>query len=100
MGQGYSIECKTCSYSKSVRVGVGMFHYSLEQCIKSVSKTEQTKIQENISGKQNLINEGEGESVFQCSKCSALANKFHIKLIENKNIIFETKLFVTSVKLI
>jgi hypothetical protein len=44
-------------------VGVGMIQFSLEEIIKWQSKTEQIKIQEIISGKNNFIDEGEGESV-------------------------------------
>ncbi len=99
MGQGYGIECKKCSYTRSVRVGVGMFHYSLEQCIKSISKTEQIKIREIILGKKNIIDEGEGESVFQCNKCFDIANKFQIKLIENNNTIYETKIVCYKCKI-
>ncbi len=99
MGKGYGIECEKCSYTRSVSVGVGMSHYSLEQCIKSVSKTEQIKIKEIISGKKNLIDEGEGDSVYQCSKCCAIANKFQIKLIENNKTIYETRIVCYKCKI-
>ena len=91
MGSGYEIICKKCSHARDVRVGVGMVQFSLEETIEWQSKTEQIKIREIISGKQNLIDEGEGESVFQCSKCAGIANKWHINLMENNKTIYETK---------
>ena len=91
MGSGYEIICKKCSYTRSLRVGVGMLHSSLEAEIESTSRKEQQTIKQIILGKQNLISEGEGYSIFQCSKCFTIVNKFHIKIIENDKILFENK---------
>ena len=91
MGTGYEMECNKCSFSRSLRVGVGMFHSSLEAEIESTSKKEQQTIKQIILGKQNLISEGEGYSIFQCSTCYALVNKFHIKIIENNQTLYESK---------
>ena len=83
MGTCYEIGCNKCSFRRSLRVGVGMVHSSLEAEIESTSRKEQQTIKQIISGKQNLISEGEGYSIFQCSTCCAIVNKFHIKIIEN-----------------
>ena len=99
MGSGYEIICKKCSYAREVMVGVGMIQFSLEEIIKMQSKTEQIIIQEIISGKQNLIDEGEGESVFQCSKCAGVANKWHINLMQNNKTIYETKIVCYKCKI-
>ena len=99
MGSGYEIICKKCSYARDVRVGVGMVQFSLEELITWQSKTEQIKIREIISGKKNLIDEGEGESVFQCSKCFGIANKWHINLMENNKTIYETRIVCYKCKI-
>ena len=91
MGSGYEINCKKCSYTRSLRVGVGMLHSSLEAEIESTSRKEQQTIKQIISGKQNLISEGEGYSIFQCSTCCAIVNKFHIKIIENNQTLYLSK---------
>ena len=91
MGVGYEIGCNKCSSRRSVRVGVGMFHSSLEAEIESTSRKEQQTIKQIISGKQNLISEGEGYSIFQCSTCCAIVNKFHIKIIENNQTLYQSK---------
>ena len=91
MGIGYGIGCNKCSYTRSLRVGVGMLHSSLEAKIESTSRNEQQTIKQIISGKQNLERESEGYSIFQCSKCCAIVNKFHIKIIENNQTLYETK---------
>ena len=91
MGSGYEINCKKCSYTRSLRVGVGMLHSSLEAEIESTSRKEQQTIKQIILGKQNLISEGEGYSIFQCSTCCAIVNKFHIKIIENNQTLYQSK---------
>ena len=91
MGSGYEIICKKCSYTRSLRVGVGMLHSSLEAEIESTSRKEQQTIKQIILGKQNLISEGEGYSIFQCSKCFTIVNKFHIKIIENNQTLYQSK---------
>ena len=91
MGSGYEIICKKCSFRRSLRVGVGMVHSSLEAEIESTSRKEQQTIKQIISGKQNLISEGEGYSIFQCSTCCAIVNKFHIKIIENNQTLYQSK---------
>ena len=91
MGSGYEIKCKKCSFRRSLRVGVGMLHNSLEAEIESTSRKEQQTIKQIISGKQNLISEGEGYSIFQCSTCCAIVNKFHIKIIENNQTLYQSK---------
>ena len=58
MGSGYEIICKKCSYTRDVKVGVGMIQFSLEETIEWQSKTEQIIIREIISGNKNLIDEG------------------------------------------
>ena len=99
MGTGYEIGCNKCSFRRSLRVGVGMLHSSLEAEIESTSRKEQQTIKQIISGKQNLIDEGEGESVFQCSKCAGIANKWHINLMENNKTIYETKIVCYKCKI-
>ena len=91
MGTGYEIGCNKCSFRRSLRVGVGMLHSSLEAEIESTSRKEQQTIKQIISGKQNLISEGEGYSIFQCSTCCAIVNKFHIKIIENNQTLYQSK---------
>jgi len=91
MGTGYEIGCNKCSFRRSLRVGVGMVHSSLEAEIESTSRKEQQTIKQIISGKQNLISEGEGYSIFQCSTCCAIVNKFHIKIIENNQTLYQSK---------
>ena len=93
MGSGYEINCKKCSYTRSLRVGVGMLHSSLEAEIESTSRKEQQTIKQIILGKQNLISVGEGYSIFQCSKCFTIVNKFHIKIIENDGYSSKFQLF-------
>ena len=53
--------------------------------------TAKETIKQIISEKQNLFSEGEGYSIFQCSTCTAIVNKFHIKIIEHNKILFENK---------
>ena len=91
MGIGYEIGCNKCSFTRSLRVGVGMVHSSLEAEIESTNIKEQQTIKQIISGKQNLISEGEGYSIFQCSTCCAIVNKFHIKIIENNQTLYQSK---------
>ena len=91
MGIGYEIGCNKCFFTRSLRVGVGMLHSSLEAEIESTSRKEQQTIKQIISGKQNLISEGEGYSIFQCSTCCAIVNKFHIKIIENNQTLYQSK---------
>ena len=68
-----------------------MLHSSLEAEIESTSRKEQQTIKQIILGKQNLISEGEGYSIFQCSKCFTIVNKFHIKIIENNQTLYQSK---------
>ena len=89
MGIGYEVSCNECSYSRSINIGVGMLHSSLEAAIDSTSKKEQEKIKKIIFGKQNLENDSEGYTIFQCDNCSAIVNKFHIKIMEKNEILFE-----------
>ena len=89
MGIGYEISCNECTYTRSVSVGVGMLHSSLEAAIESTSKKEQEKIKQIIFGKQHLENDSEGYTIFQCNTCAAIVNKYHIKIIENNKILFE-----------
>ena len=91
MGVGYLINCKKCDYSRSVDIGVGMLHFSLDEEIKSTPKKEQQLIHDIIKDKQDLISESEGYSVFQCEKCCSMKNKFHIKIKSNDKILYETK---------
>ena len=41
MGIGYEIGCNKCFFTRSLRVGVGMLHSSLEAEIESTSRKEQ-----------------------------------------------------------
>ena len=72
MGVGYSISCKKCDYTRSLDIGVGMLHSSLEAEIQSMNKKEQQTINKTIEGKENLLSESEGYSVFQCDHCLSL----------------------------
>ena len=53
MGVGYLINCKKCDYSRSVDIGVGMLHFSLDEEIKSTPK-EQQLIHDIIKDKKDL----------------------------------------------
>ena len=91
MGVGYLINCKKCDYSRSVDIGVGMLHFSLDEEIKSTPKKEQQLIYDIIKDKKDLTSKSEGFSVFQCEKCCSMKNKFHIKIKSNDKILYETK---------
>ena len=45
-----------------------------------MSKKEQQTINKTIEGKENLLSESEGYSIFQCEYCCSIYNKFHIKI--------------------
>ena len=89
MGVGYSISCKKCDYTRSVDIGVGMVHSSLEAEIQSMSKKEQLTINKTIEGKENLLSKSEGYSIFQCDYCCSIYNKFHIKIIHDDKVLYE-----------
>ena len=91
MGVGYSISCNKCDYTRSLDIGVGMLHSSLEAEIQSMSKKEQLTINKTIEGKENLLSESEGYSVFQCYNCCSIYNKFHIKIIHDDKVLYENK---------
>ena len=76
MGVGYSISCKKCDYTRSLDIGVGMFHSSIEAEIQSMNKKEQQTINKTIEGKENLLSESEGYSLFQCDYCCSIYNKY------------------------
>ena len=90
MGTGYQINCNKCTFTKSLEVGFGMLHSSVEAWILSTTMKEQQKIKKILSDNKNGKVDCKGYSVFQCSKCYAIANKFHLAISENKKILFET----------
>lgn len=100
MAVGYGIYCKKCSYTSTsvFRVSPDILYNfnispknALEKVIKSTSGNEKKMIQQIISRRKNVENFSEGHSIFQCSKCCAIVNKFHIELMENDQKLYETK---------
>ena len=97
MQEGHGIYCKKCSYTSTrvFRVSPVILDDSpknaLEKVIKSTSGNEKKIIQQIISRSKNVDNFSEGHSIFQCSKCCAIVNKFHIELMENDQKLYETK---------
>jgi len=89
MGTGYIIECNNCSFTKEVDVGVGMMHGTSDACILSTSKKDQAIIKEITSKDKKAVFDIGGYSVFKCSKCSSLSNKFHIKVNLDDKILFD-----------
>jgi DNA-directed RNA polymerase subunit RPC12/RpoP len=84
MGQGITIECKSCKYRETFILGVGMGYFSLENVINLVSVNHKNEIL-NILHNENINDIDYQHKLFMCPHCHKLASRFDYLIQYNIN---------------
>ncbi len=84
MGQGITIDCKSCEYIKTLWVGIGFMYSSLEKVINQVSPKRREMVLDILHNK--VVHEvGYKHKLFQCPNCHKLVSRFDFSIIYNDN---------------
>ena len=84
MGEGITIECKSCDYKKSFTLGVGMMYASLENVISQVSPKRREDVL-NIIHNEEVYEVNYQHKLFFCSHCHNLESRFDYFILYNNN---------------
>ena len=84
MGQGITIECKSCDYQESFTLGVGMRYFSLENVINLVDTNHRDKVL-HILQNEKIIEINYQHKLFVCPHCNKIASRFDYIILYNDN---------------
>ncbi len=79
MGQGITIECKSCDYIETFILGMGMMYSSLENVISLVSPKRQEAVL-NILQYEDVHEVTYAHKLFVCPQCNTLAGRFDFSI--------------------
>lgn len=84
MGEGITIECKSCDFVKTLWVGIGFMYSLLENVINQVSPKRREMVLDILHNKD--VHEVEyAHKLFQCPICHNLESRFDFSIIYDDN---------------
>lgn len=84
MGQGITVECKSCDYQKSFTLGVGMMYSSLENVIGQVNPRQREMVL-HILHNEEIHEIDYQHKLFACPNCHTLVERFNYYILFNDN---------------
>lgn len=100
MGEGFSVQCQVCDYSKEFMLGVGMAYGSLENVFNNIHHTRRAKILDLLNNHELPVyiddytrNPLYEHLLYSCSKCHELYERFYVKILfgdEGQEETYET----------
>jgi transcription elongation factor Elf1 len=79
MGDGITVECKSCDYQNNFILGVGMRYFSLENVIDLVSPTSREEVLDLLQ-RQDVKDVRYEHKLFVCPNCNNLAERFDFSI--------------------
>ena len=84
MGQGITIECKSCRYVETFYLGIGFMYSSLENVIDLVSPKRKEKVL-NILQRKDVHDITYEHKLFICPKCNHIKSRFDFSITYGDN---------------
>jgi len=88
MGQGITIECKSCDYVETFYLGIGFMYSSLENVIELISPIRKENVL-NILQCKDIHDVSYEHKLFVCPKCTRLMSRFDFSITYNDNQVYK-----------
>ena len=88
MGSGVSLNCRSCGYRRMVTFGIGMSHFSFENCLESCSAAVRKKVRELV---KNKVHDYTFEyRCYCCQSCGEIMDKPYLYMRYDDDQTYET----------
>ena len=89
----YFIKCQKCAYkSEEIKLGLGYLFGNIDDICHALRGNDKKTVQLLKHRKQVHTHYSRGYSLYQCSNCNSLENKFHLTLYDKQgDLIFQTE---------